>query len=384
MSFIDVINELCQLAHRVAGSPNEHRAAKIISDRLESIGLNPHVERFRWPPSYSWSLVVHFGLLIASEVVLLRGYKISAAILALITIISLWGEVSGRFILIGKLVPRIDSSNVIARFGAMEPMKKLVITAHMDTARSGMIFHPYITKFLWESTRTGVLTVPFFASVLLGVLIVAKSSGAGGFFIDILLTLSNLVVGISALLLIEREVSGKPICGANDNASGVAVALEVAQRLKDRRFKKLEVMVAFCGAGEVNAGGTQILLRNRPELTSGDTYIVNIDSVGRGSLKVSSIEGPVLGKPTSPECLHITLTAASRAKIKISTGRIRHTTDAYPALVKNAKAATIFGEDADYIRRSPKDTPENIELERLNEATELVLNIASQLESAAI
>lgn len=380
MNPLEVINELCQLEHRSAGSPNEYKAAKIVSEKLESLGLSPLIERFKWQPNYSWSLILHFFLLIASELALLRGYNTLASLAALVVMLSLWGEVSGRFIWIGKIIPKVESTNVLARFGAQEPMRKLVVIAHIDTAKSGMIFHPYITRFLWENTKTGVLTIPFFASALLVALIVAKSSGADSLIINALLLLSNIVIGISALLLIERELSGRPICGANDNASGIAVALEIAQRLKPKRLKKLEVILAFTGASDANAGGAQTIFKSHPELTSENSYIINLDAVGRGALKLSSIEGPVVGKPVSPEALNLVMNAAKKAGIKISTDRIRFTTDAHPALIKNAKATTIFGEESDFVRRSLNDLPENIEQARLNEAVELLYNIANILE----
>lgn len=380
MNPLELISELCQLEHRITGSPNEHKTAKLISEKLKSLELNPFAERFRWQPSYSWSLVLHFFLLVASELALHRGYNVLASLGALIVMLSLWGEVSGRFIWLGKIIPKIESTNVIARLGAQEPSKRLVIIAHIDTAKSGMIFHPYITRFLWENTKTGVLTIPFFASALLVALIVAKASGANGFVINALFLLANIVLGISALLLIERELSGKPICGANDNASGVAVALEVAKMLKEKRLKKLEVVLAFTGAGDSNAGGSTSLLKNHPDLVSDNSYIINIDSVGKGELKVSTIEGPVLGRLASIELACLVLTAAKSAQIAIKPERLRFTSDAYPALVKGARAVTIFAETPEFTRRSEKDTPENLEKERISEATKLVYQTAMLIE----
>jgi len=383
MNPLDIVNELCRFPHRIAGSVNEQKAAKIISAKLESLGLNPHTERFKWPPSYSWSLIFHFGLLFASEIALIRGYALIGALLALATAVSLWGEVSGRFMLIGRLVPRIESRNVLARFGAPEPMKRLVVVAHIDTAKSGMIFHPYITKFLWENTRTGVLTIPFFASMLLAAVIITRALGAAGLVTDALSLLSNLIVGISALLLVEREVSGEPICGANDNASGIAAALGAAQKLKGKPLKRVEIVLAFTGAGEVNAGGMQSLLKSHPEFASSETYIVNLDSVGLSPLKVSFIEGPVLGKPVPPEPVCLALTAAKGKEINLAPGRIRFTSDIYPALIRNAKATTIFGEEADFVRRSPKDRPENLSEQDLLNATQLIYDVANLLERNA-
>ncbi|HDH97355.1 MAG TPA: M28 family peptidase, partial [Proteobacteria bacterium] len=228
--------------------------------------------------------------------------------------------------------------------------------------------------------RAGVLTIPFFASMLLAALIAVRSSGARGVVMDALSLVANLVVGIGVLLLAEREFSGEPICGANDNASGVAVNIAAARALVERSFGTLEVILVFTGAGEVNASGMQSLIRDHPELVAGETYMVNLDSVGRSPFKVSFAEGPVISRPVSPELVCLALRAAQNAGIELTPDRIRFTSDIYPALVRGAKATTIFGEEADFVRRSPKDRPENIDERSLIDVVRLVCGIARLLE----
>ena len=70
--------------------------------------------------------------------------------------------------------------------------------------------------------------------------------------------------------------------GAEDNASGVAVTLQVARALQRERAELgRSVIVAFFGAEEPGMLGSSAFLRERPAAAADIVVMVNVDMVGR-------------------------------------------------------------------------------------------------------
>jgi hypothetical protein len=81
-----------------------------------------------------------------------------------------------------------------------------------------------------------------------------------------------------------NDLTGKKelLYGADDNASGTALVMELARRLaKDRNRLKRSVIIAFFGAEEAGLLGSRHLSRNLPVERERIVCMVNFDMVGR-------------------------------------------------------------------------------------------------------
>lgn len=84
----------------------------------------------------------------------------------------------------------------------------------------------------------------------------------------------------SATLIARVPPTGGPyVDGANDNASAVACALGLAERLKTEPLEHTEVWLAFTGAEEIGCLGTHALLDAYSE-TLRDTWFLDFEMVG--------------------------------------------------------------------------------------------------------
>ncbi len=88
------------------------------------------------------------------------------------------------------------------------------------------------------------------------------------------------------LLLVAAFMYGEialspPSPGANDNASGVAAALAVAERLRESPPQALEVSLLFCGAGETTREGARSFLRAHRQLAAARRHLVHRHRLGR-------------------------------------------------------------------------------------------------------
>lgn len=176
----------------------------------------------------------------------------------------------------------LESFNVSADQAAPEPHATLILGAHLDTALASTFYQTGWRAAAQRWFGFGEMIKGLLLLVGLAVLqfIVGSTS-----LIDVLRGLIKAYILISYLVLCYRlwEVSREPIkfaAGANDNASGVAVVLGLADHFAAHppRHLHLRYMV-FC-AEEVGLVGSE---RYASTLTNTDgLYMLNFDMVGSG------------------------------------------------------------------------------------------------------
>ena len=80
--------------------------------------------------------------------------------------------------------------------------------------------------------------------------------------------------------------------GANDNASGVAVILDLASRLSVEDFPTMEFWFVSTGSEESGLAGMDAFMdRHGDGLPRDSTFFINVDSVGQGELHYFTGEG---------------------------------------------------------------------------------------------
>ena len=80
-------------------------------------------------------------------------------------------------------------------------------------------------------------------------------------------------------MLLERELRGEDVPGASDNASGTAVALQLAAECAAAPLAHTEVDVLITGCEESGLLGAQAYAR-RHTLRAAETTFLNFDTVG--------------------------------------------------------------------------------------------------------
>jgi hypothetical protein len=182
-----------------------------------------------------------------------------------------------------RLLGRRASQNVVS-WGDLDMPGALFLVAHYD---SGPL-------------RTRPLRPMFLALlVVLGccVLRVAGMSGTGLTIVQFIPTVA-LIVYVALLL----DVALSPAApGENDNASGVAVVLSLAERL-DEQLDYFGVHVLLTGSQKAMAQGMRAFLQaHRRQLKPSDTVVLNLDAVGGGELRETKREGPLLTVSSHPQ-----------------------------------------------------------------------------------
>lgn len=372
---------------RASNSPGERAAAEWICARLEQLGCRATVEEERsfdgFAPSIARlsALAAATGLLAATGRGRLRAAALAAATSALIA-----EDISNGPRLFRRATLKTKPTwNVVAQTGDPEAEATLVVLAHHDAAPTGKVFDPSFQRWLAqrfpelvERTDTAlpqwwpVVAAPALVSV--AALRRRRPLALAGAALSAL--------GTAAFIDIARSPT---VPGANDNLSGVAVLVGLAQALKERPVKGLRVLLASCGSEEVLQGGIHgFAARHFPDLDRERTWVVNVDSVGSPRLVLLEGEGPLVMEDYCDRTFRdLVANVADRAGIGLRRGmRARSSTDSVVPSRAGYPTATLVSVDQHKLISNyhlPSDTPDKVDYATVAAATALTEAVGREL-----
>jgi aminopeptidase YwaD len=152
--------------------------------------------------------------------------------------------------------------------------------------------------------------------------------------------------------------------GANDNASGVATVLTIAEQIADRNLP-FELRVVFFGSEELGLFGSQHYLNSlTPDEAARVAFMINLDALGSGQLELFGDAGLVAAAQI----------IASDLDIPVRRGVIpaNSSSDHAPFEAAGIPILMLFGSDFTDIH-SPQDTLDKIQPGILGAATAIVV-----------
>ncbi len=181
-----------------------------------------------------------------------------------------------------------------------------------------------------------------------------------------------VVVGAHYDHLGRDEKRGRTYYGADDNASGVAVMLEVARRFAARPTGRTLVFAAFSGE-EMGLYGSRYYVTKPVVPLEKTVAMINLDMVGR--LRETLV---VFGADTGDRFReHLGKSAIPLAFNKDAIGPSDHTS----FVLKGVPSVHLFtGSHTDY--HKPTDTPDKLNYEGMGKVAGLVESLASQIARA--
>jgi len=372
------IEALVEHRGRAPGTDAERRAARHLERRLTEAGREAEIEPFDVRPRWPLVHLMHAFAGIAGSIVAVSS-PLPGAIVLLVAAAATLGDLTGSFQPTRRLTGRRASQNVISREDG-DRDGTLVLVAHYDAARSGSVFSD---RAMRRRARLGRLIrrpvgpfEPFFWAlvVVLGCAGL-RLAGVETTAVTAVQFAATVVLIVSVPLLADIGLS-EPVPGANDNASGVATALRLAERYGGS-LEHFDVWVLLTGSEEAFAlGSRSFLRRHRRELERGRTVFLNVDKVGAGTVRYARREGLLFARPHRPALLDLCDEIADEdaedddrygARAVVS----RTVSDAVPARAKGYAAVTVSClNELDYAPHyhQPTDVPENIEPEALERA----------------
>lgn len=318
------LQALSTLPPRGSATMGERRAAAWLSDRLREMGYDVEKQTFRSPiyTLYLGPLCVIVGLLAATW--FLGQWPMVAALVGALLLVPLVGEMLGSKVNMNYFpLPRRRSQNVVAHRHRNEGQdgpeaggsrQQVVIVAHYDTQWGSWLFHPRFRPFLR----------PFFYVVYGGLALnvvglfmraLLPSVAWGATF----LTVSGVILTLAGLFLGASLATGQAVPGANDNGSGVAVALALADRWRAEGPEELEPVFLFTGCEEVGLRGMRHYLETAQ--LAPDTIFINLDNVGGGRLRFLLGEGMLTYQKYDADLIALAEQVAERYPGKVESLR---------------------------------------------------------------
>jgi hypothetical protein len=244
----------------------------------------------------------------------------------------------------------------------------------MDSTRSGLLFHPAALRHL-----SLLASIPGAAGLILaagparrrlpGARPIRGAALAG--------------LGASVALLAERELRGVDVPGASDNASGSAVAMQLAAECASNRLRNTQVDLLITGCEEVGMLGAQAYARGRPERVRG-TVFVNFDTVG-GDVPLTYILGEGMPRRRASARLVGLLEQIARDRPELglvpAPGTPGLPTDATVMMARGEEAVSLLAQGATVPHyHQPTDTYQNIAPATVGRALEVGRDLLYRLD----
>lgn len=232
---IDYVRVLTDdIGPRPATTDAEHRASEWLATTFGEHGLETEVQAFDAPRTYAWAYVLYHTLTLAAAFLAgFQGYLAWPAFaVAAIVAFFMWSDLDTRWGL-SHIMPKGPSQNVIARHVPRsrrgERLRKIVIVAHYDSARSSLAFSPKMVggfPLTFGFMKWITMAVP----VLILAMALPFTAPLDPWIWYVTMAVSAYLI-VPLVINVHRELFMPFVAGANDNASGVAAMLGVMQAL---------------------------------------------------------------------------------------------------------------------------------------------------------
>ncbi len=388
---METIRGICRFGGRWPGTNAEREAANFLAGRLRAMGRDVDVEAIRVRPDFGIVHAIHAMLAIVGSVVSVYSAPFGVVIL-LFTLVSTFGDLTTRFYLVRRLMPSRASQNVYSAQNKPDAKATLVLCAHHDSGRSGMAFRMgsgRIAKLFARRFNTSLAPfAPIFGSmVVLLALAALRTVGVESTSLTAVQFAFTVLLLISIPLQIDVALAD-PAPGANDNASGVAVGLELLKRFEESELKNLNVSVLFPGAEEgMMLGIREWIKAHDSELDTESTYFLNIDTVGYGTPHYVTKEGFIFMFDFDSRLVEICDSIAEAdiegdGQLRARPYKFRLGSDGLVPMLAGYPAITVVSLDEGVLPnyRQLLDTPENIDPAALERSADFTEQIATELD----
>lgn len=375
------ITQLCQYINELSDAPRpprsaeELKAARYIEQKLKEMNVSEIEEEVFYSIGKMSERLGAVGVLAGAGMLVGAGEARWRRVLGALLMVG--AALSAREILKGRtppwenFYPQRRSQNIIGRIPPSGELRdRIVFLAHMDTDIARLTDHAQLREY-----------APYFYAGLPNVALLGS-----------MLTLLNAPIWMRQMvayilfgeagLNVANEI-GKSTTGANDNASGVAILLALAEAVAATPLDHTEVVIAFTGCGTVAGQGAAELVREYSDMWADATWIA-LDNVGAGELCWASEHGwssnaHYYPHPETVELL--TVVASKYPHLGIMGKPMVSLDDVAPLRHKGLKAAAIMGYERSTGFFSKGETPEEIQPSTLARTWEYVWGIMKEIDT---
>jgi hypothetical protein len=350
--------------YRPSASEGERRAAEWLVAQFRELGAEARIEAAAVHGTYWWPLGIGSALGALGGIATLRGRRALGAALGALGAAGIASDFPPHRRRLRAPLPKRTAYNVVCEVGDPDAAQTIVVSAHHDSAHSGLVFHPALPRI---ADRLGLIepieTSPaLMAPVVGGPLLVALGA------LTRIRALTKLGTGLAlASTAAMAEIgSRKVVPGANDNGTAVVSLLALARRLAESPAPGIRVILLSAGAEEsFSEGMAAFAARHFDDLPTASTFFLCLESIGSPHLLVLRGEGFLKMYDYPAPALELLDRSAAELGIWLYPNlRLHNGTDGMEPLAAGYEAAVIAGCD-DLKQPSnyhwPNDLAENVD-----------------------
>jgi hypothetical protein len=388
MTMLDVaelrrhVEWLADLERETAG-PGEHAAGERLATTLEALGYTTHRDAERVHGTYWWPIGLATG---AAALAGLTRSRALAALAGTLAAAAVADDVTAGPRRLRGLLPHRETVNVWGTLGDDEAERTVIVVAHHDAAHSGLVFAPELPRALLRRLPRRVLdehantTPPTMWGAVLGPALVAAGALANRRAVRRAGTV--LCAGYVAAMA-DIGLRGV-VPGANDNASGVAAALSIAQWIAAERPPGLRAVILLPGAEESFMEGMVAWCdRQLHRYDPATTTVLTLDTVGSPHLVALEGEGMLTMHEYPKDLLAEFHAAAEELGITLLRNlRLRNATDGLIPLKRGYRTAMIGSVDEYKVPPNyhwPTDTADRVDYDSVADAARLCRRVIERL-----
>src|SRR5918992_1978932 len=291
------IDALVDVGRRAPGSDAERRAAAHLKQRLERLGRDAELEAIEVWPAWPLAYAILAALAVLGSVLSVSVPALGAG-LALLAVLLTFLDAGVLLPTLRRLLGRRASQNVVS-WGDRDKPGLLLLVAHYDAGRGGIALGQKA-----EARRAafgnlvrrplGPLEPLFWAELAVLFCCVLRLVGLSGLLLTVLQFVPTALLIVAVALLLDIALS-PTTGGENDNATGAALVLRLAERFGGGGLDHFDVHVLLTGGQKAIAAGSRTFLkRHKQVLGRARTVVLNLDAVGSGTVRYTSGEGPLV------------------------------------------------------------------------------------------
>ena len=367
-----------ELPHRGGITENERRAAEYLDRRFKEYTPLVQIEDFYSTDAYPYVFAMYYAEFLFVGVLAIFWPWI-ALIYGFVIFLLYMAEFTG-YSSMGRFLPHYETQNVTARFPCAKADRLIVVTANCDSPKA----------YPWTAPRTVRRLRLNHVLLVAAMVLVLVSCGAQGLHalpdglprLDLIARAIGVVVLMIGAGTLFNGAGNAPFTpGANNNASGCAVLLELAARIKESPLGSTEVLLVATGAKEMWLSGMRHLFRGlRADKKS--LFFVNVTGVGAGQLRYVSGEGMLhvygAGKTLMAAAAHEGPAHAARPIVWRGLP-----TDAAIPMARGYEAITVMAtgpDDLPIAWNSDEDAPGKVDIDVLTRSARFVEAIVRRVD----
>jgi hypothetical protein len=350
---------------RPSASDGERRAAEWLVEGLGDHGARARIEVEEGHGTYWWPLGLASGAGAVAGVAALRGRRGIATALGAAAAAAAADYLPPQRKRLRRLLPRRELSHVVAEIGPADADRTVVLLAHHDAPRSGLLFNPETPKRI-DRLLPGLFdridtSPPLMFPVVGGPAAVAAGAVAGWRS----LTLAGTIVSAGAAAMFAEIGSRDTVPGANDNGTAVIALLAIARALAEQPTENVRVMLVSTSEEALCEGMQAFADRHFGELPLDSTFFLCLEILGSTHLTVLRGEGMLRMREYPSESLELLDGLAEELGMWLLPNlRLRNATDGVFPLAAGYQCAALCSctdlkQAANY--HWPTDVPDNVD-----------------------